>query len=384
MAFNGQDRIPGKQKQIVEALRTEIVTGAFRPGGQMPTQHELVMRFGVSGMTVQHALGELVREGFLCTLPRRGTYVASDPPHLCHYGVIFHTSPSQSARWPQFWAALEREAGAMQQAGDRLLTMFYGIHGWTPGVDYQRLMEQVSRHQLAGLIFTSDPHHLVGTPLLTEPNIPRVAVAGPHCYPGVVCMRLDHDSFWQRVVELVHRRNGRLGVLTTPTYPTEALAKFLCERGVELRPEHIQAVSLDGAEWARNAAQLMMLLDRRRRPDVLVVADDNLVPYATAGIAASGVSVPGDVEVIAHCNSPWPMHSSVPVRRIGYDVRAILKACVDVIDAKRAGRAVPESVTIQATWQEELDGVPASGAGVQAGEVSEASGIASDAGRAGV
>jgi len=43
------------------------------------------------------------------------------------------------------------------------------------------------------------------------------------------------------------------------------------------------------------------------RPDALVVADDNLVTCATQGIAASGVQVPGELDVVAHCNFPHPL-----------------------------------------------------------------------------
>ena len=139
MDLSRQDRTPGKQKHVADALRTEIVSGLFRPGTRMPTQLEMVNRFGVSGVTVQQALSQLIREGFIYTLPRQGTFVASAPPHLCHYGIIFHTSPLQGTRWPQFWVALGHEAVAMQQAGDRRLTTFYGIHGWQQGADYHRL-----------------------------------------------------------------------------------------------------------------------------------------------------------------------------------------------------------------------------------------------------
>jgi len=345
-----------RQNHVVGALRAEIVSGVFKPGSRMPSHLQLVNRFGVSGVTVQHALNQLIRDGFLYSLPRKGTFVAPDPPHLTHYAVTFHAQPTEPAEWQQFWIALGHEGVALQQAGDRRLSLFYGIHGWRHGADYDRLVELVSRHMLAGIIFTSDPHHLMGTPLFTEPNIPRVAIT-PGTYPGVVSVELDSFTLWQRIGELLEAEGlRRLGLVTTPTYPNSQFCACMARRGIEVRPEWMQAVRVEDAEWAGNAARMMMQTARRRRPDVVFIADDNLVPHATAGIAASGTAVPDEVRVIAHANFPWPTSCSVPARRIGYDDRLILSTCVHTIDQMRAGQDVPPRIAIEAAWEDEVNG----------------------------
>ena len=352
----------GRQNYVADTLRLDIVSGVFKPGGRMPSHVELVNRFGVSGVTIQHALNQLIRDGFLYSLPRKGTFVVPDPPHLCHYAMTFHTQPSQPS-WPQFWIALSREAIALQQAGSRQLSMFHGIHGWSPGSDYEKLTALVSRHLVAGLIFTSDPHSLVGSPLMAEPGIPRVAITPNTSYEGVTAIELD--SLAVRISAALPRGQRRnVAVLTTPTYPNETLKSLLCKSAedVLMRPEWVLAVRVEDAVWARNAAQSLMSADRRRRPNVVIITDDNLVPHATAGIAAAGVRVPEDVDVIAHATFPWPTPSWVPARRIGHDVRRVLGACMDIIDAKHAGRDVPRSLTIPAVFEEELGGSQASDA----------------------
>jgi len=305
-------------------------------------------------VTIQHALNQLIRDGFLYTLPRKGTFVVPAPPHLCHYAITFHEQPSEPGGWPQFWAGLSHEAISMQQAGDRRLSLFYGVHGWKRQGDFPRLLDLARRHLLAGIIFTSDPHHLVGMPLFTEPGIPRVAIT-PGTYPGVTSVMLDTESLWGRLADAVcvgSRR--RMGLVTTPGYPNAELRAFIEGRGIEMRPEWMLAVHVEDAEWACNAARSIVQGDRRRRPEVVFIADDNLVPHATAGLAASGLRVPDDLEVIAHCNLPWPTTSSVPARRLGYDVRRVLKTCMDLIDQMRAERAVPAQVVVPAIWEEEL------------------------------
>jgi len=354
MDLTQQGTLQGKQGHIVHTLRSEIVGGAAKPGSRLPTQAELAKRFGTSGATVQHALKQLIREGFISAQPRRGTFVADDPPHLCHYGILFHSQPSVSSTWQQFWVALEREAALLREEGRRRLSMFYGIHGWAAGKDMDRLVDLVVHHRLAGLIFTSDPYHIEGSPLIAEPRIPRVAITFRKS-EAFVSVVLDSCSLWQRWVDVCRARDAKqVGVLVTPKYSCADMKAFFEERGLKLRPELVQAVRLEDAEWASNAVQLMLHADRECRPEVLIIADDNLVPHATAGIAASGVSVPSDVEVLAHTNFPWPTPSSVPVRRFGYDVRRVLQTCIDLIDQMRAERAVPAQVVVPAIWEEEL------------------------------
>ena len=72
--------------------------------------------------------------------------------------------------------------------------------------------------------------------------------------------------------------------------------------------------------------------------DALIVMDDNLVEHASAGILAAGVRVPEQLDVVAHCNFPWPAPSVLPVARLGYRAAEVLDRCVDWINARREGR----------------------------------------------
>jgi DNA-binding LacI/PurR family transcriptional regulator len=110
---------------------------------------------------------------------------------------------------------------------------------------------------------------------------------------------------------------------------------------------------------ARALAHLMVRRAQSDAPDGLVIADDNLLEYATAGIVDAGVRVPADLEVVAHCNFPWPTPSSLPVRRLGYDVRELLQDCLMSIDEQRQGLAAVER-TVQVKFEDELTLGPAS------------------------
>src|ERR1700712_3280472 len=62
--------------QIKELLRSRILSGAYVPLSQMPSEHELCMMFHVSRITVRQALGDLQKEGLLFKLHGKGTFVS--------------------------------------------------------------------------------------------------------------------------------------------------------------------------------------------------------------------------------------------------------------------------------------------------------------------
>lgn len=66
--------------QIQHLLRHRIHNGLYRPGTQIPSEHELAAELGVSRVTLREALRELVRESLLVKIQGKGTFVASNPP----------------------------------------------------------------------------------------------------------------------------------------------------------------------------------------------------------------------------------------------------------------------------------------------------------------
>mgnify|MGYP003877614025 CR=1 FL=1 len=57
-------------------LREAIEAGEYKPGDRIPSEHELMAKFGVSRATVRKAISELVLEGWLHRIQGRGTFVA--------------------------------------------------------------------------------------------------------------------------------------------------------------------------------------------------------------------------------------------------------------------------------------------------------------------
>lgn len=67
--------------QLKTLLMEEILRGGYGPGRQLPTEHQLCERYGISRTPVTRALSELAQEGVLIRRRRRGTFVN---PHWVH------------------------------------------------------------------------------------------------------------------------------------------------------------------------------------------------------------------------------------------------------------------------------------------------------------
>lgn len=61
--------------QLANLLRHHMATGVFHPGDQLPSESQLVERYGVSPMTVRRSINLLADQGVISTAQGRGTFV---------------------------------------------------------------------------------------------------------------------------------------------------------------------------------------------------------------------------------------------------------------------------------------------------------------------
>src|ERR1700733_7433345 len=61
--------------KVEEVLASEVARGDHRPGDRLPSEDELLARFGVSRITVRRAIQNLIQRGVVEILRGRGTFV---------------------------------------------------------------------------------------------------------------------------------------------------------------------------------------------------------------------------------------------------------------------------------------------------------------------
>ena len=78
-------------EQAAEALRRDIRNGVYDAKYRLPTEEDLSAKYGISRITVRHALTELVREGLVERKQGKGTFICRPTMHkdLKRSGVSF-------------------------------------------------------------------------------------------------------------------------------------------------------------------------------------------------------------------------------------------------------------------------------------------------------
>lgn len=358
-----------KRTQVVEQIRQDIVSGRIAPGGRLPSHRELAANLGVAGVTIQSALRQLEREGFIDARDRSGLYVTENPPHLHQYGLVFWNDPSApfgNLNWSRYFQALTLAAADFERATGKRVLQFHGVDWHTDSSDRARLIQHLESQRLAGIVFANIPFFLAGSPILDLPGIPRLAIESESQDPNVRAVTFNGRQWLDKaVVYLASRNRKRVAVIANAVSApngvldgqTDQLRHELSERGMTTCNRWMQFANMLLPQGARQIAELLMA--DRERPDALLIMDDNYVEPALAGLASAGVKVPDDIAVVGHANFPLPPAKTLPARLLGYDQRTMLRTAVEVIDRWRAGEKPPDAVTLPALWEEEaVDAAP--------------------------
>ena len=87
--------------QLAAIIRRQIADETWNVGDRLPTLKDLVATFGVSPMTVRHALAGLEKEGLISAERGRGTFVKAKPemPASVPYGLTSSQSRAGSGLW---------------------------------------------------------------------------------------------------------------------------------------------------------------------------------------------------------------------------------------------------------------------------------------------
>lgn len=63
-------------EQIYQFIKADIISGVLVPGAKLPSKRSFAQNNGVSTITTQNAYDQLISEGYLYTIPKKGYYVS--------------------------------------------------------------------------------------------------------------------------------------------------------------------------------------------------------------------------------------------------------------------------------------------------------------------
>ena len=73
--INYRDRRPIFE-QVKDGFRNLIISGVLKEGERMPSVRDLASQLAINPNTIQRAYRELETEGFICTVPGKGSFVS--------------------------------------------------------------------------------------------------------------------------------------------------------------------------------------------------------------------------------------------------------------------------------------------------------------------
>ena len=91
-------------EQIQTELRRLMLTGVLPPGSRLPSVRELAGQLAINPNTIQRAYRELESEGYIITLPGKGSFVTRSPA-------------VDESRMELLWSRLDRAASELAFAG---------------------------------------------------------------------------------------------------------------------------------------------------------------------------------------------------------------------------------------------------------------------------
>ena len=61
---------------LCKCIKKDIIRGTLKPGEKLPSKRIFASNLGVSVITVENAYAQLVAEGYIYSVPKKGFYIA--------------------------------------------------------------------------------------------------------------------------------------------------------------------------------------------------------------------------------------------------------------------------------------------------------------------
>ena len=317
-----------KADQIVQVLRSEILSGQRAPGAKLPTYDAFTEQFGVTRPTIARGVKALRSEGLVTVEGTRGVFVAKTLPHHSRYLWVTSERPG-TPEWSSVSAAILELIARGETGIPGEVIALVGVDGRANNPAYQTLCDAIARGSVAGLLVASSAMTRL-LPVLQAPGLPRVAISAP--LPHASLLQLDVAALVERAAARLAKRTRRVAVFSSDAAHLGLAAAALRARGCDGKRLSLLHVGPVGCEKLTE-----LLFERADRPDAVLVTDDALVAPFLAGLARAKIRARREVHVVAHCTWPRPVGAADGVEHLGFDARELLAAAKQCIDARRAG-----------------------------------------------
>lgn len=314
-----------KRIEIIQYLKQKILSGELAPGSFLPHRSELIRQCEASNVTVQHAVNQLIADGFLRSCGSKGVMISPTPPHKSRFAILLPAS-----NWPEKpgfdtkWIAIKTVLEDLKQnrSGMSIVRYHVGKETHQHADEYKHLLEALHNSLLAGVII---PTSLPDALLKPLEGFPIVQFEPRERLIRAVSFNHDYVELTKLAVEKLRQCGAkRIAVLMNSElnpFFVRAIEEFLTQKPYSIREEWIQAVSCTSREvnWTGRLLKLLFHSEQQKKPDGLVVLNENLLSATLDAVNAMGYSIGRDIHICCHCNLPSKLTPSSPVHFVAMD-----------------------------------------------------------------
>lgn len=294
-------------RQIADRVREKILKGDLKSGLKMPTTEEMANEWGTNVRTMHLALSQLVKEGLLTRVPRRGTFVRAREKYLTHVGIYVNQELSMSPVC-RFYQEIITNLGERMERLDIRHSLWIDTRPRCKASEPWEKLHLAARQQdIQGAIAVSST--ALNRDWLTRLPIPIAHLGGSELSTDVM---LDSDQFFtlslQRLKDKGCKTAGIIGGISP-----EKLETFLHiakEQDIEVRdewtrtpPSFIEPNLRE--QWGYE--QFLAFWSLENRPEGLIVFEDIIARGVITAVLVRQVDVPGELKLVLHRNTEIPL-----------------------------------------------------------------------------
>ncbi len=336
--------------QVKEALRASIERGELKQGEPLPGRVKLCEMFGTNRLTVDRAIRELVREGWLVTVKGKGTFVShpnSRPSTAIMTFAVVWSQRGISEQQNIYWGPLIR--GIAQTTSELGIQLQFREMNPAFYLDFFRESRADGMIVLAPTVEDEIVLHE-----LRKHRVPFVATSSVYEDKSLPCVGIDNFSGVKQALEhlwsLGHRKIGFVDLdlrQTDHQQRWDAFRQLMGEAGYTIDPRW---ALLYPDRWCIDRDKFVRRwLESTPLPTAIFGADYEMTLAIFKALKELGVKIPDQVSLVGFDDPPMAAFLEPPLTAVRQPVEEIgRKAVRKLYDALQRG-VIPEGTDVLTT-----------------------------------
>ncbi|SEU02250.1 GntR family transcriptional regulator [Paenibacillus sp. NFR01] len=335
-----------KYQVILEEIKSDILSGAYSVGEQIPTESALQDKYNVSRQTVRKAILELSNDGFLRSEKGSGTYVSNQyraksggNANNRTIGVI--TTYISDYIFPSIIRGIE---GRLNEDNYSLLLASTN----NDVAQEKKALEMMLSFGVDGLIIEPTKSNLYNPNIayylsFKEQDVPFIMINAYYEELEVPFLCLDDvQSSYLATRELIAKGHTQIGIIAKMDdlqgkYRMKGYIKALGEAKLRFHPE--QVLSFDTESKQELSASLKHFLEENRENLTAIVCYNDEVGLEVVNVCRQlDLAVPGDLSIIGQDNSYIAKNANIKLTTLTHPQEQMGRDAADWIIKKLQGK----------------------------------------------